>query len=162
MEHWVYESYEMEHYWIDLLLMANHEDRKFPVNKRVVTIKAGQLMTSYRKLAVRWNVCKDTVKDILTTFEKEGMIIREFRDQSTVITIVNYGVYQGFKGKSADSDPDTDSDTISDTDPDTLPDTTADTESTQTRMEKNVIKNDIKNSKKPASQVVSPWGGSYE
>ena len=157
MDHWVYESYEMQHYWIDLLLLANHDEKKFPVNKRVVTIRTGQLMTSLRKLASRWKVNKDTVRTILETCRKEGMITYEHRDNSTVITVVNYWVYQGLKGKSSD----TDSDTVSDTDSDTMPDTAGDTDSTQTRMKKNDIKNE-KESKETAAPIIGPWGVPFE
>ena len=133
MENWIYEDFEMQHYWIDLLLLANHKPTKVPYYKDFVTIQTGQHRTSLRKLSVRWGVDKDTVKKILNTFQKDGMITYEIKYNSTVITIVNYRLYQG----SDKGITDTDSDTFPDTLSDTVPDTEADTDSTLTRMNKN-------------------------
>lgn len=148
MDHWVYESFEMQHYWIDLLLVANHEDKKIPFYKTIITIKAGQKLTSYRKLADRWHINKNTVKTVLNTFSKDGMIIVENKYNGTLITIVNYKVYQGIKGGNRD----TDSDTLSDTDSDTMADTDSDTDYTQTRIYKNDIRMN-KNEKEKAAPL---------
>lgn len=171
LDHWIHErdkdgTYQMEHYWIDMLLMTNHEDRKIPCNKKVITIKAGSFMTSLRKLGSRWGMDKDSVRTILETFENEKMITRKTENNATVITIVNYGLYQSSKGKNTDTDSDTisdtDSDTLSDTISDAITDTWGDTDSTQTRMNKNDYKNDITTKKKMPVGTYSIFGGEPE
>lgn len=162
MSHWVYESYEMQHYWIDLLFLVNHKAKKYPVNKKLVTIEAGQRLTSLRKLADRWDIDKNTVKKVLDTFQKDGMITIENKFGGTVITVVNYRAYQGSKGDFRDTDSDTLSDTLSYTDSDTVTDTVSDADSTQTRMSKNDIKNDIKNEKEKTAPRYDPWGYELE
>lgn len=137
MNHWVYDDYEMEHYWIDLLLLANHKQHKKYIFKNLIVIEAGQHHTSVRQLSARWNVSKDKVRSVLKTFEQDNMIITEKIYNGTLITIVNYGIYQGRK--------DTDKDTDSYTDSYTHQDTDKDTDSILTRSNKNdirMIKND--------------------
>lgn len=166
MDHWIYEDYKYLHYWIDMLLLANHEDGKKLIYRKLVTIKAGQFLTSRRKLAERWHIDKDTVGDTLNTFVNDGMIIVENRYNGTLITIVNYGAYQGFKGKNTDTDSDTLSDTLSDaywdTDSDTVSDADSDAVSPLTRITKNNIKNDIKNDKESKKTAPRYDPGGYE
>lgn len=163
-ESWIHESPEMFFYWVDLLLMVNHKERKYPIYKKVVTIHAGQTLTSLRKLSARWRISKDTVKTILTTFRDEGMIAFENKYNGTVITVLKYAEYQGIDKHSSDTDKDTDSDTdwdtLSDTDSYTVPDTDWDTDSTLTRMNKNDYKNEQE--QKKASPLLAPGGYEYE
>ena len=146
---WVWEDYEMTHYWIDILLMVNHTESKVPVGKKLITVKPGQRMTSLRKLSVRWDISKDKVKRVLEMFENDGMITVKLENNATLITVVNYWLYQVSDGKRRDTDKDTFKDTNKDTNKDTYKDTSKDTfkdtNTTQTRMTKNDIKNVNKN-----------------
>lgn len=110
--------------WVDLLLLANHEDKSVIFNGQRVTIKAGQRITSIRKLAQMWNWSKSRTEKFLSLLESEGMIVKESNHKRTLITIVNYGFYQG----SADSDKDSNKDT------------NKDTNKPQTRIYKNIKK----------------------
>lgn len=144
IDHWVFQrgskGYEMEHYWIDLLLMVNHKKGKIQYYKDVVTIYPGQTRTSQRKLAARWGIDTKTVKKVLDTFQNEGMITYENRYNGTLITIVNYGVYQGLSGQNGSAVSYTDSYTDSYTEGTTV----SHTNSLLTRMNKNDIKNDLR------------------
>ena len=110
--------------WTDLLLLANHEDKSVVFNGQRITIKAGQKITSIRKLAQMWNWSKDRTEKFLSLLESEGMIVKESNHNRTLITIVNYGFYQG----NADSDKDSNKDT------------NKDTNKPQTRIYKNIKK----------------------
>ena len=177
MDHWVYTNNDMQHYWIDLLLLANHKTTQTSVFKRLVTIKAGQHLTSQRKLGERWGMDVKTVKKVLDTFEEDGMITVESKYNGTLITVVNYGVYQGFEKGSSHTDSHTDSIPLSHTD--SLPDSHSESHSLslseslseshsdshsdslqtrKTKMTKNDIENDSKNSKNEAPQILSVWG----
>lgn len=113
--------------WIDLLLMVNHADKKILFDGEPYTVKCGQRITSIRKLAERWHWSKDKVTRYLKTLESEQMITKKRYRNGTLLTIVNYGKYQGG----------------CDTDKDTYKDTNKDTDKSQTRMNKN-DKNDKK------------------
>lgn len=106
------EPFDMRSAWMDLVMLANYEDKRTIFNGKPITIKAGQRITSVRKLADRWHWGKDRTLRYLKTLEAEGMIIKDSNNRRTLITIVNYGKYQG----ECDTDKDTHEDTDKDTD----------------------------------------------
>lgn len=102
--------------WIDLLLLANHEDKKIVFKGEAITVKAGQRITSIRKLAKMWQWSKNRTVRFLDLLESEGMIVRESDSNRTLLTIVNYGFYQGQGDSNKDSDKDTHKDSDKDSD----------------------------------------------
>ena len=53
-DHWIWqEEFSMAQAWLDLIMMANHKDRKIPFNDTIKVIKRGQHLTSVRKLSAR-------------------------------------------------------------------------------------------------------------
>lgn len=89
------ESYDRRSAWIDLLLLANHRDKKIVFNGNVIEVKRGQYLTSVRKLAERWGWGKDKTLKFLRVLEEFQMVDRESDNFRTLLTIVNYEVYQG-------------------------------------------------------------------
>ena len=93
------EPFDMRSAWIDLILMANHADNDVMVNRNVVTIKKGQTLTSYGKLAERWHWSIGRVRRYLALLKKLEMVSLSGTQggtlNGTLITLVNYGVYQG-------------------------------------------------------------------
>ena len=101
-EHWVFNDPVLLRAWIDILLTANHEPRKITVRKQIIVIDRGQFWTSYRKLAIRWNLDAKTVKRSLALLQNDGMIYVDARQSyGTLITVRNYEVYQGFSGEAS-------------------------------------------------------------
>lgn len=94
---WIWDSgkFDKRSAWIDLLMLANHRDKKFMFNGKPVVITRGQFMTSIRKLAVRWEWSTSTVFEFLKILEDDNMIKKESDSHRTLLTIVNYEVYQG-------------------------------------------------------------------
>lgn len=88
------EPFDISHAWIDLLLLVNHKDKNTIFNNKVITVKRGQRITSIRKLADRWHWSFDRTRRYLIMLEELGMIIRESDNRRSLLTIVNYGVYQ--------------------------------------------------------------------
>ena len=80
--------------WVDLLLSANHADKKILFNGELITITRGQYMTSVRKLAEKWGWSRNTVLKFLTILESDKMLTRDSDNHRTLLTIENYGVYQ--------------------------------------------------------------------
>lgn len=94
---WIWDSDERHNRrsaWIDLLMLANHADKKILFDNKVITIQRGQYLTSIRKLAERWKWAKSTVTTFLNLLESDNMIKRESDSKRTLITIVNYEVFQ--------------------------------------------------------------------
>ena len=80
--------------WIDLLLLANHKDKETIFDKKPILVKRGQRITSVRELSARWGWGKDKTLRFLRLLESEKMIVKESDSRKTLLTIVNYGIYQ--------------------------------------------------------------------
>lgn len=80
--------------WVDLLLLVNHRDKQILFDGQVITVGKGQRVTSIRQLADRWGWSRTKVARVLDLLEKDKMIERKSDNKKTLITIVNYEVYQ--------------------------------------------------------------------
>ena len=87
------EPFDRRSAWVDLLLMANHKDKNTLFNGHPITIKRGQRLTSIRKLSNHWNWSYKRTVSFLNLLEELGMIIRESDNTKSLLTIVNYGIY---------------------------------------------------------------------
>lgn len=98
--HWLYEEnrkFSKFEAWIDLLLLANHQDRKILLGNQLVDVKRGSFITSDLKLMNRWSWSKTKVRKFLSVLEKDEMITRNPDKKKTIITICNYNDYQKLK-----------------------------------------------------------------
>lgn len=125
-EHWIWsndEPFSKGQAWIDLLLSVNHEDKKLKVGCNIITIHAGQMWTSYVKLANRWNWSRERVYRYTKMLKNDGMINVDATPNGTLLTIVNYGdfAYQ----RNADE---TTNKTTDKTPPETSDETTGETQ----------------------------------
>ena len=80
--------------WIDLLIMANYKDNECMFDGSTVTVKAGQRITSLHKLSDRWGWSIGKVGRFLDLLASEKMIQQKRDTKKTLISIVNYGLYQ--------------------------------------------------------------------
>ena len=103
--------FDMRSAWVDLLLLANHRDVEMLFDYKPMTISRGQYLTSVRKLGERWGWSKNRVLKYLRLLENLKMIERKSNNQRTLITIVNYGVYQDVRDTGMDTPIDTGMDT---------------------------------------------------
>ena len=123
-DNWLWEDAEMLRAWIDILMLVNHKDKKTPFDGRLILVKRGSKITSLRQLSQRWGWSKDKTGRFLDTLEADGMI-RQARDaKKTLITVINYGFYQG-------------KDSVSETQKRHRTDTDKDTDETQNGTNKN-------------------------
>lgn len=88
------EPFDKRSAWIDLLLKANHSDKKILFNGQLIIVKKGQILTSVRKLSSGWNWSVNKVYRFLKLLENDGMLKKESDKDRTLLTIENYGVYQ--------------------------------------------------------------------
>lgn len=96
MDHWLWKEkpFDKKSAWIDLLLMANHEDSKCMVKGRLVEVKRGQCGSSIIKLAARWGWSRNKVRNFLSALESDGMLTVKGTAQGTTLTVINYDVFQ--------------------------------------------------------------------
>lgn len=76
--------------FIHLLLLANHEDNMW----RGITVKRGQLITSYRHLAEALGLSSETVHRAVKKLENTGELSTKPNARYTIITLFNYNRYQ--------------------------------------------------------------------
>ena len=99
-EHWLWENsepFDKAHAWIDLIFMANFRDKEVLFGGTTVMVKRGQRVTSLRYLADKWNWSRHKVSDFLKALERDNMVTVERDSKKTLITIVNYDIYQNLK-----------------------------------------------------------------
>ena len=125
------EPFDRRSAWIDLLLMANHRDKQTIFDGKPITVKKGQRITSIRKLSSRWNWSVKKTMNYLELLESLQMITRVSDKRKTLLTVINYGIYQG-DGNSNDN-----------TDCNSSDNSHGNTDCTQTRNKE--LKNDKKN-----------------
>jgi hypothetical protein len=94
--HWLFNFAEPDKFmaWCDLLMSANHEDKKFMVKGRVIECKRGQVAMSQTTLQKRWKMSQNKLKRFLVLLKNEGMIDFETNELTTIITICNYSKFQ--------------------------------------------------------------------
>lgn len=78
--------------FIDLLLHANHKERKW----RGETIEAGSLVTSIGAIAERNGLSTKQVRTALSHLEKTGEIAKKRANKNTTLIVLNYKRYQEF------------------------------------------------------------------
>ena len=95
VNHWLWSDAERLKWWLDLLFMANWDDKKVLHDSHLFTLKRGQIIASVAFLCERWGKSNKTIIKFLQMLENEGMIKREVvHRQTPIITICNYELYQ--------------------------------------------------------------------
>lgn len=106
-DHWLWQSptpFDERSAWVDLLMSVNHEEKKIKIDGRVQIIKPGQMWTSYKKLANRWNWSRERVYRYTKMLKSDGMIYVDATPRGTLLTVINYRFFalQGNTDKTTD------------------------------------------------------------
>lgn len=115
-DHWIFQDAEKFKWWVDMILMASHENHKNLINGSLVSLNKGQFSASISFLASRWGRSKEKVLNFLKLLESDHMITRNSDRKSTIITICNYESYQDTPEPTPTTEP-TDVRPISDQSP---------------------------------------------
>lgn len=101
-ESWIWEDkpFSKQAAWIDMLLLANHEDNKFLLGNELVVVKQGSFITSELKLMERWGWGKSKTRAFLDLLQNDEMIVKISDRKKTTINIVNYEKYSVFNNSS--------------------------------------------------------------
>lgn len=94
--------------WIDLLLLANHEERVILVNGQKKVIGEGQHWTSFRVLANRWHWSYERVRRYFALLDELDMAHVSVTPSGSLVTIVNYGFFQSGRVTKRDTNDRTD------------------------------------------------------
>lgn len=95
--HWLWEErrkFSEFEAWVDMLMMANHNDKEIILGKEKVKVCRGQIVTSEIKLMERWHWSKTKLRTFIAKLQKDLIIDRKTDRKKTTINIVNYGIYQ--------------------------------------------------------------------
>lgn len=90
--------------WIDLLLLANHDERVIVVNGKKRIIGEGQHWTSYRMLAERWHWSYEKVRRYFALLDELDMAHVTVTPNGSLVTLVNYSFFQGGRVTKRDTD----------------------------------------------------------
>ena len=97
-EHWIWtskEPYDMRSAWQYLIMNANYTENKILTNNgELLEIGRGQILVSIRNLSEKWKWSVSKVSKFLKRLEDENMVKRIGNKNGTLLTIVNYGIYQ--------------------------------------------------------------------
>lgn len=88
-----YKDSHMVHLFINLIIMANHEDKKW----RGITIKRGMLVTSRKILSDQTGISQQSIRTCLERLKSTSEITIQSTNRNSIITILNYDIYQSEK-----------------------------------------------------------------
>jgi hypothetical protein len=80
--------------WLYLLLNSTHKEISALFNGNKITLQAGQLITGRLTIAKKLKISDSKVKRILIDFESDQQIDRQRSSQNSLITILNWDLYQ--------------------------------------------------------------------
>jgi len=92
---WTSEPFTRAQAWIDLFLNANHKPGIMIVRGNIVNIGRGQIGWSELTMSKRWRWSRNKVRRYLTYLQGVGNVEQQKSSVTTVITIIDYELYQG-------------------------------------------------------------------
>ena len=96
-DNWIWndkEPFDKRSAWIDLILKANHKNKKLLYNGKLIEVERGSRITSMKKLSEEWSWSRKKVKNFLELLQNDNMIVYSSTSKNTSYTIVNYNDYQ--------------------------------------------------------------------
>lgn len=99
-DHWLYKNSQYLHWWIDILISANYEDRKVLIKGKLLQCNRGETLYSFDTWAKRWKVNKSATRRFFQLLETDGMVTIKNETVTTRITVCNYESYQDERNAS--------------------------------------------------------------
>lgn len=91
---WSSEPFTRGQAWVDLILLANHEEGYIYVRDHKIELKRGDVGWSQNRLSERWQWSRTKIRKFLNDLEKEQQIKQLKSKSYTVIRLINYNEYQ--------------------------------------------------------------------
>jgi len=98
---WTSEPFTRGQAWIDLLMLANHENGFFFLRDHKIEVKRGTVGWSQKQLSDRWKWSRKKVANFLQVLKMEQQIEVRISKSTTLVDILNYDEYQE-KGATAE------------------------------------------------------------
>lgn len=89
--------------WLFLLLGATHNEQTATFRGKNITLLPGQLVTTQKEISDEFDIEPSKVKRVLKLFENDNLIDKQTDMHKSLITIRNWGVYQGENDKPNDN-----------------------------------------------------------
>ena len=89
------DKFDKLHAWIDLVSMAEKEEKSILLNGKPKTIKEGETLISIRNLASRWGWGKHKVELFLKSLSQRNMIDIKSEKSSSILCIIDYNSIMG-------------------------------------------------------------------
>lgn len=98
-DHWLWNDkpFSKGQAWIDLIMLANHEEVKKPYKNQITTFERGTVSLSLSELSNRWGWSRHKVRDFLNTLKTDAMLDIKRTGKITAIVIENYAFYNDIK-----------------------------------------------------------------
>ena len=97
--HWIWDKYGKE--WVDLIQLANFEDKQRLYGNEVKVSKRGMVETTVSRLSARWGWSWHKTDDFINLLKQQEMITVEKSNKTLFIEITNYDKYQFNPQKNA-------------------------------------------------------------
>jgi len=88
------EKFTRSQAWIDLLIIANHKQGMYYLRGIKIIVNRGQIGWGIERLAKRWQWSRGKVERFLIDLENEKQIVRQKTNAISLISLVNYEIYQ--------------------------------------------------------------------
>lgn len=88
------------HVWCWILANAEFEERRVLFNGNDITLKKGQLITTTKKISENLNINENKVRRILKNLENAKQIDKQTSTKNSLITVVNWYLYQSGDGQN--------------------------------------------------------------
>lgn len=89
--------------WLFLLLSATHNEQTATFRGKKIALLPGQLVTTQKEISEEFDIEPSKVKRVLKLFENDNLIDKQTDMHKSLITIRNWGVYQGENDKLNDN-----------------------------------------------------------
>lgn len=94
---WTKKPFSEGQAWIDLLLLANHEDKKALQDGEIKIFKRGTVNRSIASLSERWGWDRRKTTHFLRVLESDEMLSVNSTTHGTTVTIINYSFYNDLR-----------------------------------------------------------------
>lgn len=85
--------------WTYLLLKATHDNYSTLFGGKKIILESGQLITGCDKIASDLNISNSKARRILNSFQSDGQIDRQAKRYGSLITLLNWNLYQKSDGQ---------------------------------------------------------------
>ena len=95
-ENWLWDDkpFSYGQAWIDLLLLARHEDGKILFKGKLIEVKRGDVNRSISSLAERWGWSRGKARNFMKLLESDQMVTINSTTHGTTISLVKYDDFQ--------------------------------------------------------------------